>query len=253
MASALGRTSEIPSGGMASFNSDGNAIGVARIDGRFYGFSDLCTHLGCSLSSGQLNGTLLRCLCHGSVFDVTTGEVVQGPADAPLTTYAIAVTGEELSIAQPAPSEPTQPDERAIEHAFANCALFAALDADTLETLEALAFRRTFAPGEVIVEEGRTGNGLYVILEGRVEVIKALGSPSERVLATLRAGEPFGELALLGDWKRTASVRAVDSVSCAGLDRWVFLAQLRRDPELAIRMLQYIAQRLVDTDAMLDR
>jgi CRP-like cAMP-binding protein len=55
-------------------------------------------------------------------------------------------------------------------------------------------------------------------------------------------------LALLGEWKRTASVRTLVETTCIGMDRWVFLAHLRTEPELAIKMLQFLAQRLAETD-----
>jgi CRP/FNR family transcriptional regulator, cyclic AMP receptor protein len=134
---------------------------------------------------------------------------------------------------------------------LAQVPLFAGLDEAATEALGAFTFRRTFQPGEAIVEEGRTGNGLYIIVSGRVEVIKADGTDRAQVLATLGPGEPFGELALLGEWKRTATVRAIEETDCLGMDRWVFLAHLRRQPEVAVKMLQFVAQRLVETDARL--
>jgi CRP/FNR family cyclic AMP-dependent transcriptional regulator len=138
-----------------------------------------------------------------------------------------------------------------VRHALGHVPMFAGLDDAALEALVGFTFEKTFAPGEAIVEEGHTGNGLYVILDGRVEVVKADGTERAQVLATLGAGEPFGELALLGEWKRTATVRAIEETRCIGMDRWVFLAHLKRQPEIAISMLQFVAQRLVDADARL--
>jgi CRP-like cAMP-binding protein len=137
--------------------------------------------------------------------------------------------------------------------ALARVPLFAGLDGTSIAALDAFAFQRTFAPGEVIVEEGHTGNGLFVVLEGHVEVIKGIGTDRAQHLATLGPGEPFGEIALLGEWKRSASVRAVEETRCLGMDRWVFLAHLRREPELALRVIQFLAQRLVETDERLQR
>lgn len=136
-------------------------------------------------------------------------------------------------------------------HVLGRVPLFAGLSADALEALAGMTFQRTFAPGEAIVEEGQTGNGLYVVLDGRVEVVKSDGSARAQSLATLGPGEPFGELALLGEWKRTATVRAIDETTCLGMDRWLFLAHLQRQPAIAVKMLQFVAQRLVDTDARL--
>jgi len=131
--------------------------------------------------------------------------------------------------------------------ALSRVPLFAGLEPSALEALEALTFQRVFPPGETIIEEGRTGNGLFVVLSGRVEVLKG----ATQVIATLGPGEPFGEMALLGDWKRSASVRSVEETTCLGMDRWVFLAHLRREPELALGVIQFLAQRLADADARL--
>ena len=68
-----------------------------RLD-RYFAFDDTCTHQGCSLATGSLNGSNVTCPCHGSTFDVTTGEVVNGPATKPVDVYAIEVVGDELEI-----------------------------------------------------------------------------------------------------------------------------------------------------------
>ena len=133
------------------------------------------------------------------------------------------------------------------ENVLASVSLFSGLDVGALESLEAFTFRSSFAPGELIVEEGRTGNGLYVILSGRAEVIRKLPDDTIHVLRTMGPGDPFGELALLGEWPRTATVRAVDETECLGMDRWIFLDYLAKHPQLAIRMLQVLAKRLADT------
>ena len=129
--------------------------------------------------------------------------------------------------------------------------LFAGLNQDQLDSVSSFSFQKTFSRGELIIEEGRTGNGLYVVMSGEVEVIKGLGSENERVLAKRGQGEVFGEMALLGEWPRTASVRALDQVECLGIDRWVFLTQLESHPQLGVKMLQILAQRLRESDARL--
>lgn len=138
-----------------------------------------------------------------------------------------------------------------VSHVLKRVPLFAGLDDAALEVLSGFVFQKTFQPGEAIVEEGHTGNGLYVIVSGRVEVVKSEGTGRAEVLATFGPGEPFGELALLGEWKRTATVRAIDETTCVGLDRWVFLAHMERQPAIAVKMVQFLAQRLVETDARL--
>ena len=129
--------------------------------------------------------------------------------------------------------------------------LFSGLDDQQLDAVSSFTFQKSFGPGELIVEEGRTGNGMYAIISGNVEAVKSLGTDQERTVNRLGTGEVFGEMALLGEWPRTASVRAVDEVECLGIDRWVFLTQLERHPQVGIRLLQVLAQKLRDSDARL--
>ena len=129
--------------------------------------------------------------------------------------------------------------------------LFSELSDEELESISSFTFDKSFDPGELIMEEGQTGNGLYVIVSGNVEVLKGDLEDNPQVLATQGAGDVFGEMALLGEWPRTASVRALDTVQCLGMDRWVFLSQLERQPKVTIRLLQILAQRLRDSDARL--
>ena len=129
--------------------------------------------------------------------------------------------------------------------------LFEGLTEDQLNSLSPFTYRKKFGPGELIVEEGHTGNGLYLIVSGNVEAVKGLGTQQQKIVNKLSAGEVFGEMALLGEWPRTATVRAVDNVECLGIDRWVFLAQVERQPQVGIRMLHILAQKLRDSDARL--
>jgi nitrite reductase/ring-hydroxylating ferredoxin subunit len=72
--------------------SDGRKIAVANVGGELHGFDDTCTHRGCSLAQGTLDGTVVTCPCHGSQFDVTTGAVVLGPATEPVAIVDLDLT-----------------------------------------------------------------------------------------------------------------------------------------------------------------
>ena len=98
MATTVGKAGEITLGSMATFRVDGKQVDVANIDGAFYAFNDICTHIGCSLYDGALAGTIVTCPCHGSQFDVTTGAVVNGPARRPIETYPVQLAGDEIQI-----------------------------------------------------------------------------------------------------------------------------------------------------------
>ncbi len=77
----LGSISAVPQFGLTEFDAGGYEIAVANVEGSFYAFSEnICTHLRCSLSEGELDGTTLECICHGSRFDVSTGDVLRRPA-----------------------------------------------------------------------------------------------------------------------------------------------------------------------------
>ena len=75
-------------------------ISVARVDDRLYAFDDLCTcaDQSCPLSGGLLTGTTLMCQCHGSRFDVRTGDVARGPATAPLRMHAVREADGEVRL-----------------------------------------------------------------------------------------------------------------------------------------------------------
>ncbi len=83
---------------VAGFDVSGKEIAIARVGAAFYAFGDTCTHQGCSLSDGRLEATTVTCPCHGSQFDVTTGEVVRGPAREPVTSYPVRLEGDALQV-----------------------------------------------------------------------------------------------------------------------------------------------------------
>ena len=94
----VGRPDDVPEGEIRQFQVGGEDVAVANVDGELHAFSDVCTHLQCSLAEGDLEGTTVTCMCHGSQFDVTTGDVLNGPATEPVQTFRVAVDGDQLRI-----------------------------------------------------------------------------------------------------------------------------------------------------------
>ena len=92
----IGSSGDIAPGTMQVFTISGTKVAVANADGHLYAFDDTCTHLGCSLAKGKLEGTTVTCPCHGSQFDVTTGAVIRGPAKQPVHSRAVHAKGEDL-------------------------------------------------------------------------------------------------------------------------------------------------------------
>jgi nitrite reductase/ring-hydroxylating ferredoxin subunit len=89
---------EVGEGELAAFEVGGARIAVANVGGTLHAFDDTCTHLGCSLAEGELEGQVVTCPCHGSQFDVTTGEVLRGPAHEPVQRYAARVESQALRV-----------------------------------------------------------------------------------------------------------------------------------------------------------
>jgi nitrite reductase/ring-hydroxylating ferredoxin subunit len=83
---------------LGAFDMAGNRIAIARAGDSFYAFADTCTHQGCSLADGELEGTTVTCPCHGSQFNVTTGDVLRGPAREPVRSYPVRVEDNALQV-----------------------------------------------------------------------------------------------------------------------------------------------------------
>jgi nitrite reductase/ring-hydroxylating ferredoxin subunit len=81
----------------------GTRVNVTHTGDHFYAFEDACTHMGCSLANGELDGTVVTCACHGSQFDVTSGAVVRGPAQWPVRPIPLTVENGQLLAEAPAP------------------------------------------------------------------------------------------------------------------------------------------------------
>jgi 3-phenylpropionate/trans-cinnamate dioxygenase ferredoxin component len=94
----VGRVDDVPEGEIRSYQVGGDDVAVANVGGALHAFSDICTHMQCLLSEGDLDGTTVTCACHGSEFDVTTGDVLGGPAVEPVETYDVETDGGELKI-----------------------------------------------------------------------------------------------------------------------------------------------------------
>jgi 3-phenylpropionate/trans-cinnamate dioxygenase ferredoxin component len=98
MFQAVGNAGDVQPGTMRAYEVGGTKVAVAAAGGTLYAFDDTCTHMGCSLARGTLDGTTVTCACHGSQFDVTSGAVLRGPAARPVRARSVQVSGDELRI-----------------------------------------------------------------------------------------------------------------------------------------------------------
>jgi nitrite reductase/ring-hydroxylating ferredoxin subunit len=94
----VGDASEVPEGEVKAFDVNGAEVAVARVGGSLYAFSDICTHRQCNLSMGELDGLDIECECHGSMFDIRTGEVHNPPATERLETFEARETDGQIQI-----------------------------------------------------------------------------------------------------------------------------------------------------------
>jgi CRP/FNR family cyclic AMP-dependent transcriptional regulator len=132
---------------------------------------------------------------------------------------------------------------------LAGADLFRNLAPAELARLERLAHRRHYDPGAVIVEEGQGGIAYFVVTAGQVSVTRAAADGQLRELRRIGPGGGFGEMALFSDRPRTATVSAVEPTDCLALHRLEFLEELRRSPEMALRLLDTLALRLDEATA----
>ena len=137
------------------------------------------------------------------------------------------------------------------ETVLAKAPLFAGFGSGELKRLARNLYPRQYQAGEVVLKEGEEAAGFYIVSSGQVEVVKDLGGPKETVLATLGAGDFFGEMALLDGYPRSASIRALEDGQCLAMTRWDFLAELKSSPDMAVQLMRTLARRLRQTDARL--
>jgi HEAT repeat protein len=121
--------------------------------------------------------------------------------------------------------------------------LFAALEGEELAALADIALEHDYQAGEIIFEENQPPHHLYVIVEGKVEVFRRVGS-SERSLAYLGEQECFGEMAILDEQPRSASVRAVEHTTVLKIDRESFRELILERPQIAFAIFKILSGRL---------
>ena len=126
--------------------------------------------------------------------------------------------------------------------------LFRGISERELGRLEKLARPRTYEAGQIIVEEGSSGIALFVIRSGKVRVTQKGNDGEQREIRTIGAGGSFGEMALFNNRPRSATITAVEPTECLALHQFDFLDELRKSPEISIRLLDTISQRLIDAE-----
>ena len=135
------------------------------------------------------------------------------------------------------------------EDALARVDLFSGLRYKELTQIAKCCREATYSPGSVLLSQGEKGLWLFIITKGTVRITRANGpGGAEEVLATAGMADIVGEMALLDDLPRSATVTAVDDVSVLTLPLWEFRRMLRRilrsDPDVGLDLLAVLSRRL---------
>ena len=126
-----------------------------------------------------------------------------------------------------------------LEKQLATVPLLEGLEARIRRRLAETGKRRTYGPDEEIVREGSTGTALYIVLSGNARVVRG-----GEQLGEVKAGDFFGELALIEEHPRSASVIANTDTECLLFPAWEFTALLGEHPEIAVPIMKALIGRL---------
>lgn len=106
-------------------------------------------------------------------------------------------------------------------------------------------FAKTFSPGQIIFCEYEPGDSFYLIQSGRVKIVKIFGS-IEKTIDILQPGEFFGEMALLENAPRSASIIALEECRLLEFNRDNFEVLMTGNPQMALKLLALFAKRIYD-------
>lgn len=121
--------------------------------------------------------------------------------------------------------------------------LFAEMSQAELEPLVPSTRVETYPAGRVILRERRVGAAFLMVVSGAVEVIKDMGTPEQRVVATLGVGDFFGELAVMKHVLRSATVKAVTETQCLVIQRLHLDSFFEEHPNVLARVNSVVSAR----------
>jgi CRP/FNR family transcriptional regulator len=131
--------------------------------------------------------------------------------------------------------------------------LFSELSPEELEKVARVAVPRSYAAGSVILREGDPGDTCYILRSGTARVVRQHADGRAITLTNLGPGEIFGELAMFDGEVRSATVEAVDDVRAIAILAGDLKQLLGAHPEIAVKLLGALAERLRETNARISR
>ena len=132
------------------------------------------------------------------------------------------------------------------EDTLARVPLFQDLNKKSLNRIAKTIRTRSFKAGDTIFREGEEGVGFFIVAKGKAEATR-----SGTALATYGPDDFFGEMALLDNHRRSATVKALEDTECMAIMRSDFLAEVRNNPDLAIEILAVMSKRIRNLDERL--
>jgi CRP-like cAMP-binding protein len=133
---------------------------------------------------------------------------------------------------------------------LARVSIFAHLKNEDLRRLTEKSQHCSFTPGETIIMEGERDRRLYFLISGRVNIFKRYGTAKEKLLRTLEPPSYFGEIALIDDLVRSATVVAIENTQALCLNQWDLHQAIEKYPAIAIELLQMLNRRLLALEKM---
>jgi CRP-like cAMP-binding protein len=128
------------------------------------------------------------------------------------------------------------------------CALFSSLDEKARREIAAYAMPRSFAAGNSICRLGDHGDSMMAVVVGTVRISRPMSKGKEIILADLRSGELFGEIALLDGKPRSASVVALTNCELMFLERRNVIPFLERNPAARMKLMEMLCARIRRSD-----
>ena len=129
--------------------------------------------------------------------------------------------------------------------------LFSNLSEAHLSSIAEFCVERSFSAGDVIIKQGNSGIGLYVLCSGKVKIVKETAGGKKMDMAELGPGDFFGEMTVLDNAPRSADVIALEESRCLVLSAWDFNARMKVDPEIALQILPVVVKRFRETNERL--
>lgn len=130
--------------------------------------------------------------------------------------------------------------------ALRNIPLFAKIDASKLKLLAFASERVSYGPGQDLFKQGDPGNAAYIILDGEADII--VDTPGgELVVASMKKNDFVGDIAILCDVPRTATVRATKPLSTLVITKDLFFQLVTEFPDMSVAIMRELAQRLHKT------